>query len=102
MLASLCLQIFHFLYSWVTAASHVWSKLYRKKPHPLNTARTKLPSHLALVLVANECIDVEALEASVVETVTRAASWCRATGIKELTVYDKQGEHLLQHFHASI
>ncbi|KZP10567.1 hypothetical protein FIBSPDRAFT_838462 [Athelia psychrophila] len=91
MLASLCLHIFHCLYSLATAFSHFWSQLYRREPHPLNATRTKIPSHLAIVLVANECIDLEALEASVVETVARAASWCRAAGIKELTVYDAEG-----------
>lgn len=94
MLASLCLHIFHCFYSLTIAFSHFWSKLlYRRKPRPLNAVRSKTPSHLALLLATNGCNDKEYIEVSLVETVARTVAWCRAAGIKELTVYDTEGEY---------
>lgn len=52
-----------------------------------------MPSHLALLLVTNETIDLETIETTITENVTRTVDWCRAVGIKELTVYDAEGAY---------
>jgi len=60
-------------------------------PRSLLSDRSRLPKHLALLLVSDATLDPEEAEAAVVLSVERLASWCRVAGIRELTVYDNQG-----------
>jgi dehydrodolichyl diphosphate syntase complex subunit NUS1 len=54
--------------------------------------RKRVPSHLAIIFVADSYFDNETIEMSLLESVERAVGWCRVTGIEKLTVYDSQGE----------
>lgn len=88
-LASLVLALFHVVHWLVTSARRfltIW-----EQPQPLVAQRSKLPSHLALLLVLNSHCDKGDVEETLVESVERAATWCRAAGIHRLTVYDREG-----------
>ena len=91
MLVSLCLRILHFCYYLVVSLSNLWESFNRRQPQHLTAKRTKIPSHLALLLVVSEGIDTETVENTFVESVVRVVTWCRAVGIRQLTVYDSQG-----------
>jgi len=91
MLASLCLRVLHFCYYLAVSLSNFWKTFDLRKPQHLTAERTKLPSHLALLLVVGEDIDAEEIEDSLVECVLRGVTWCQAVGIRQLTVYDSQG-----------
>jgi len=91
MLSSLCLHLLHLFYSLATFATAIWKYLARRKPQPLTAKRAKLPSHLALLLVSSDEVGIEDTEKNFVESVVRAATWCRTVGIGKLTVYDSQG-----------
>ncbi|KZT72837.1 hypothetical protein DAEQUDRAFT_754878 [Daedalea quercina L-15889] len=88
-LASLALTIFHVVHWLVTAARRFLT--IAEQPQPLVAQRQKLPSHLALLLIADRRCDKDAVEDTLVESVERAATWCRAAGISRLTVYDREG-----------
>ncbi|THH16811.1 hypothetical protein EW146_g3880 [Bondarzewia mesenterica] len=92
-LASCVLRLIHVFYSLVIALSSIRSRSQRL-PLPLAAARTKFPTHLALVLThvdETEHESHEDLEEALIECVRRAATWCQACGISRLTVYDRQG-----------
>ncbi|KAH9936999.1 uncharacterized protein B0H18DRAFT_1150097 [Fomitopsis serialis] len=88
-LASFALAIFHALYWLVTTARRLLT--IADQPQPLNALRQKLPSHLALLLVAEHHRDSDATEQLMVESVEKAVTWCRVAGINRLTVYDREG-----------
>ena len=88
----LFLRIVHFFYSIFLAISSIRSRYFRPTPRPLAASRTKIPSHLALVLVSQEpdlCIS-DAQEA-ILRCTEKAIACCRAAGIQRLSVYDRQG-----------
>lgn len=88
-LASLILALFHVVHWLVTSARRFLA--IPKQPQPLVAQRSKLPTHLALLLVLNPHCDRDAVEETLVESVERAVTWCRAAGINRLTVYDREG-----------
>ena len=88
-LASLVLALFHVVHWLVTSARRL--RTIWEQPQPLVAQRSKLPSHLALLLVLDSHCDKDAVEATLVESVERAVMWCRAAGIHRLTVYDREG-----------
>ncbi|KAH9837211.1 uncharacterized protein C8Q71DRAFT_757185 [Rhodofomes roseus] len=88
-LASFTLAAFHAVYWLVTIAKRLLT--IADQPLPLAAARQKLPSHLALLLVTDHRHNSDATEDSMIESVERAVTWCRAAGIDRLTVYDREG-----------
>lgn len=86
------LWLLHFLYSVYLALSSIRSRYFQSAPRSLTATRSKIPSHLALVLASQEpesCVS-EAREAFLACT-ERAVAYCRAVGICRLSVYDRQG-----------
>ncbi|KAI0734440.1 hypothetical protein C8Q72DRAFT_392629 [Fomitopsis betulina] len=94
-LASLVLVLFHVVHWLVTSTKRllpIWTQ-----PQPLVAQRSKLPTHLALLLVLDSHCDKDAVEETLVESVERAVTWCRAAGINRLTVYDREGLSNVSH-----
>jgi hypothetical protein len=88
----LFLRVVHFFYSLFLAILSIRSRYFRPTPRPLTATRSKIPSHLALVLVSQEpdlCIS-DAQEA-LLRCTENAIACCRAAGIQRLSVYDRQG-----------
>ncbi|KAH9081893.1 hypothetical protein EDB83DRAFT_2335423 [Lactarius deliciosus] len=86
------LWVLHILYSVYLALSSIRSRYLQSAPRVLTATRSKIPSHLALVLVSQEpelCVS-EARETFLACT-ERAVAYCRAAGIRCLSVYDRQG-----------
>ena len=66
----------------------------RPVPLPLLAPRDKLPRHLALLLISQDEEEENVSEGAIqamLESVRRTIRWCTATGIENLTVYDRQG-----------
>lgn len=91
--AFLCLRVIHYLYYLALSLSDLWKCFDQRKPQHLTAERTQIPSHLALLLVANEDNEAETTEKNFVECILRAVTWCQAVGINQLTVYDNQGAY---------
>ncbi|KAI9438386.1 hypothetical protein F5148DRAFT_883438 [Russula earlei] len=92
LLSRLALRILHFLYSLFLATLSLRSRYLRPAPRPLTATRSKVPSHLALILASQEpdlCIS-EAQEAFL-RCTEKAIAYCRAAGIQCLSVYDRLG-----------
>jgi undecaprenyl pyrophosphate synthase len=89
-LAYVLLRIVHAIYALVLSFSTRWRcNDPVSNNFPLGTAYTKLPAHLAVILVAEEgSRQVDEMLVSV----ERIVGWCRKLGIEQLTVYDKDGE----------
>jgi dehydrodolichyl diphosphate syntase complex subunit NUS1 len=88
----LFLRVVHFFYSLFLAILSIRSRYSRPTPTPLTATRSKIPSHLALVLVSQEpdlCIS-DAQE-SFLRCTEKAIACCRAAGVQRLSVYDRQG-----------
>lgn len=90
-LASFALHVLHFVYWCFITARSVWNRSEIAPPLPLTANRTKLPTHIALVLATGEDVDAQLQEEAMLESVEKAVAWCRAAGIGRLTVYDRHG-----------
>ena len=88
----LFLRVVHFFYSLFLVILSIRSRYFCPTPRPLTATRSKIPSHLALVLVSQEpdlCIS-DAQEVFL-RCTEKAIACCRAAGIQRLSVYDRQG-----------
>lgn len=89
----------HALYSTFRFIRSYWQS-FENAPQPLNTARQKLPAHLALMLVQDNGHSLESQRDIMVQNVERVTGWCRDVGIEKLTVFDREGEsrgHLVRY-----
>ncbi|KAG6862357.1 hypothetical protein C0995_011797 [Termitomyces sp. Mi166 len=87
--AALFLHVLHYLYSLVILC---YSFCLRPSPLvPRPSRRHRTPKHLALLLVSGTGQDNSDLQTIIVQTVVDAVSWCRASGIQRLTVYEEHG-----------
>ncbi|EJF66768.1 hypothetical protein DICSQDRAFT_75790 [Dichomitus squalens LYAD-421 SS1] len=89
-LATVVLYLLHALYKLVLAVKSLVAR-FDRDPLPLVAKRTKIPSHLALNLIPNPEADEETNEKYMLNSVEKVAAWCQATGIRRLTVYDRNG-----------
>jgi hypothetical protein len=67
--------------------------LTRPRPQPLRATRRKVPAHLAVTL--SELRDPNKYPDDLrdaLESVRRLVDWCRAIGIRTLSVFDKEGQ----------
>lgn len=90
-LASFALYVFHAIYYVANFISSI-RRHFTNAPRPLDAQRKQVPSHLALVLASDENGPTEGLEECMLDNVEEVVSWCRAAGIRKLTVYDRRGE----------
>ncbi|KAH9898324.1 hypothetical protein C8Q73DRAFT_395717 [Cubamyces lactineus] len=88
-LAPVVLGLLHVLYRLVLVLKSIFHS--GEEPQALLSERSKLPSHLALALVANPEADAEANEQYMLNSVEQVAGWCHAVGIRRITVYDREG-----------
>jgi dehydrodolichyl diphosphate syntase complex subunit NUS1 len=89
----LVLCVLHFFYSLFLVILSIRSRYFRSAPRSLSAKRSKIPSHLALVLASQEpdlCVS-EAQEAFL-GCIEKAITCCRVAGIQRLSVYDRLGE----------
>lgn len=88
----LFLWVVHFFYSLFLAILSIRSRYFRATPRPLTATRSKLPSHLALVLVSQEPdLCISDAEEAILRCTEKAIACCRVAGIRRLSVYDRQG-----------
>lgn len=88
----LFLQVVHFFYSLFLVILSIRSRYFRPTPRPLTATRSKIPSHLALVLVSQEPDSwISDAQEAFLECTEKAIACCRAAGIQRLSVYDRQG-----------
>jgi len=96
MVAYLFLRLLHILYaSLVFLKTRLQSRRY-SPPQPVTAYRSKVPKHLAIVLVSNDTVHSNHTEGLYLECLARVFTWCRALGIEQLTAYDAEGI-LLKH-----
>ncbi|TFY72845.1 hypothetical protein EVG20_g138 [Dentipellis fragilis] len=91
LVSSLALRLIHVLYSLALALLYLRRRV-GGRPRPLASRRNKIPAVLGLLLVYDEertC--TQDLVDSLVQCAEGAAAWCRAVGVKQLIVYDRQG-----------
>ncbi|KAH9858122.1 hypothetical protein C2E23DRAFT_165385 [Lenzites betulinus] len=88
-LASALLSLIHALYRLFL----VFKPLFRSdtEPLPITAERSKLPQHLALAFISHPEADEEANEQYILNSVEKVVGWCRAAGIPQLSVYDRDG-----------
>jgi len=92
MVAYLFLRLLHILYaSLVFLKARLQSRRY-PPPQPVTAHRSKLPQHLAIVLVSNDTTHSKLTQELYLECLDRVVAWCRASGIEQLTAYDAEGK----------
>ncbi|KNZ78561.1 putative undecaprenyl pyrophosphate synthase [Termitomyces sp. J132] len=89
LVAILFLRALHYFYSLIILCYSFCSRSSPSFPRP--SCRHRIPKHLALLLVSGTAQDNSDLRAALVRTVVDAVSWCRASGIQQLTVYEEHG-----------
>jgi len=84
------LHLLHFFYRILTLVAS-WKS--QPQPHELSYPRRQIPRHIALLLVSDgdESASGDAVLECFLESIQRTAGWCRAVGIRKLTVYDRDG-----------
>ncbi|KAG5724646.1 putative undecaprenyl pyrophosphate synthase [Termitomyces sp. T112] len=89
LVAILFLRALHYFYSLIILCYSFCSRSSPSFPRP--SCCHRIPKHLALLLVSGTAQDNSDLRAALVRTVVDAVSWCRASGIQQLTVYEEHG-----------
>ena len=86
----LFLHALHCFYRVFTLVASWKSQL---QPHKLSDPRKQIPRHLALLLVSDGSrpTSEDAVLECYLESTQRAVGWCRTIGIRELTIYDRDG-----------
>lgn len=92
MVVYLFLRLLHILYaSLVFLKTKLQGRRY-SPPQPITAYRSKLPKHLAIVLVSNDRAHPKYTEELYLECLARVIIWCRTLGIERLTAYDADGK----------
>jgi dehydrodolichyl diphosphate syntase complex subunit NUS1 len=87
----LLLRFIHVCYSVAILFASFWRRLAKPSPLPLDAPRLRLPRHLAVVFVVNSHVDIDTKEQQLMENIITLVRWCRTMGIKQLTLYDSDG-----------
>ncbi|KAI0825058.1 hypothetical protein BC628DRAFT_1375259 [Trametes gibbosa] len=88
-LASALLFLIHALYRLYLVFKPVFRS--NTEPLPITAERSKLPQHLAVAFISYPKSDTEDNEQYILNSVEKVAGWCRAAGIPQLSVYDRDG-----------
>ncbi|KAG2159814.1 uncharacterized protein EDB93DRAFT_1112058 [Suillus bovinus] len=91
MVAPVFLWLLHLLHA---SLAFLTTKFQRRRyfhPQPLTAYRSKLPKHLAIILVSYDAANSKHTEELYLECLVRVVKWCRALGIEQLTAYDAEG-----------
>lgn len=87
------LHILHFGYSVFLRIQYSWRQRSSLEPMPLQTARKRIPHHLALLFVVDPKSDTESTKSALIESILRVVEWSRTMGVKKLTVYEENGQY---------
>ncbi|KAH8120173.1 hypothetical protein DFH11DRAFT_1558764 [Phellopilus nigrolimitatus] len=90
-LSTSSLAVLHALHAIWTCLVALLYHPFVANPQPLEAARPKLPSHIALVLASTKQNPSYAETEAAIRSVVYAARWCKRVGITNLSVYDRQG-----------
>lgn len=91
MVASLFLWFLHLLHVSLVSLTRKFRKHRYLPPQPVTAYRSKLPKHLAIILVSSDAANPKHTEGLYLECLARVVKWCRASGIEQLTAYDAEG-----------
>lgn len=91
MVASLFLWFLHLLHALLVFLTTRFQKRRHSPPQPVSAYRSKLPKHLAIILVSDVAVNPKHTEELYLECLVRVVKWCRALGIEQLTAYDAEG-----------
>jgi len=87
-------SLLHFLHFFYHIFTLLASRKSQLEPHDLLYPRKQIPRHLALLLVSHgddEPKSGDAVLECFLESIQRTVGWCRAVGIRKLTVYERNG-----------
>ncbi|KAG1862234.1 hypothetical protein F4604DRAFT_1786607 [Suillus subluteus] len=91
MVASLFLWLLHLLHASLVFLTTKFQNRRYLPPQPVTAYRSKLPKHLAIILVPYHAANPKHTEELYLECLVRVVKWCRALGIEQLTAYDAEG-----------
>jgi dehydrodolichyl diphosphate syntase complex subunit NUS1 len=92
MLVYLSLRLLHIIYASLVCLQTRFQGFRYSLPRPVTAYRSRLPKHLAIILVSNDRAHPKHTEELYLECLARVATWCRALGIEQLTAYDADGK----------
>jgi dehydrodolichyl diphosphate syntase complex subunit NUS1 len=91
MVATLFLWLLHILHASLVYLIAKFQKRRYLPPQPITAYRSKLPKHLAIILVSYDAANPKNTEELYLECLVRVVKWCRVLGIEQLTAYDAEG-----------
>lgn len=86
------LALLHAIYSLVVASISLFRHLTRPTPAALKATRRRVPKHLAILFVPDTEFDERTIEHCIIESIQKSINWCQQVGVRELSVYDAEGE----------
>jgi len=92
MVAYLVLRLLHIIYASLVFLKTRLQSLRYSSHQPVTAYRSKVPKHLAIVLVSNDRAHPKHTEELYLECLSRVITWCRMLGIEMLTAYDADGK----------
>lgn len=92
MVASLFLWLLHLVHASLVFLTTKFLKRRYLPPQSLTAYRSKLPKHLAIILVSHDAANPKHTEELFMECLVRVVKWCKALGIEQLTAYDAEGK----------
>ncbi|KAG1801668.1 uncharacterized protein HD556DRAFT_1438675 [Suillus plorans] len=92
MVASLFLWLLHLVHASLVFLTTKFRKRRYLPPQSLTAYRSKLPKHLAIILVSHDAVNPKHTEELYMECLVRVVKWCKALGIEQLTAYDAEGK----------
>lgn len=91
MVASLFLWLLHLVHASLVFLTTKFRKRRYLPPQSLTAYRSKLPKHLAIILVSHDAANPKHTEELYMECLVSVVKWCKALGIEQLTAYDAEG-----------
>lgn len=91
------LVIIHALHIFWTCITTLVHRITPSTPLPVRAKRQKLPAHLTVVITETEASPSPEEKDAIVESVVRCVRWCKEAGIRNLSLYDRQGERNPSH-----
>ncbi|KAG2061795.1 hypothetical protein BDR06DRAFT_945829 [Suillus hirtellus] len=91
MVASLFLWLLHLVHASLVFLTTKFRKRRYLPPQSLTAYRSKLPKHLAIILVSHDATNPKHTEELFMECLVRVVKWCKGLGIEQLTAYDAEG-----------
>lgn len=85
------LHAIHFIFALFIKARLIWKHRSLVTPKPVRTPPSRIPKHLAVVLIIDPAICADTAQTALTESALKIVEWCQTIGIPKVTLYEEHG-----------